>query len=239
VIRRIGRMVPVMWLSILFAVAVLAFAQQRSFPGTTPWFNSILATPTGLREVLLNLAGVHSAINSPLWSVQIELEIAPFLPLLVWLADRFDPRVTAPVFIALCYASLALWAVAPNAVLYAYCLYLGIALPKIIATPLVASIMRQPATLVICLLILLPLDWGYCTGRLWMPYKFIIDAIVSAEIIGFILLRPESRFSHALLFKPLVTARQPLLFLLRFPHVGADRMQRGVVERAADQRFHA
>jgi peptidoglycan/LPS O-acetylase OafA/YrhL len=181
------------------------FAQQRSFPGATPWFNAILATPTGLREVLLNLASVHSAINSPLWSVQIELEIAPFLPLLVWPADRLDARLIAPVFIALCYASLALWAVAPNAVSYAYCFYLGIALPKIIAIVLVASMMRQPATLVACLLVLLPVDWGYCTGRVWMPYKFIVDAIVSAEIIGFVLFRPDSRFSHALLFKPLVT----------------------------------
>jgi peptidoglycan/LPS O-acetylase OafA/YrhL len=204
VIRRVGRIVPIMWLSIAFAVAVLAFGKQRSFPGATPWFNMILATPTSLHDVMLNLAGIHTEINGPLWSVQIELEIAPFLPLLVLIADRLDARLIAPMYAALGVASPLLWYVAPNAVLYAYSFYLGIALPRILASRGIAAVARRPTTLVLCLIVLLPTEWAYCTGRLWLPYKFTLDAIVSAEIIGFVILRPAGALSAQLRRRPLV-----------------------------------
>ena len=205
VIRRMGRMVPAMWLSVLVAVLVFATISRAPVAGATPWFNAILQTPVGIRDVVANFAGVRTNINSVLWSVQIELVIAPFLPMLVWLADRARGWTIAPTFAALCVASLTLWSVAPNAVLYAYCFYLGIVLPRLLDDGLIASIVRNPLVLVVGLAILIPVDWAYATARLWLPYKFIIDAIVSAEIIGFTLLRPAGMISALLRRGPLVT----------------------------------
>jgi peptidoglycan/LPS O-acetylase OafA/YrhL len=205
VIRRVGRMVPAMWLSVLVAVLVFATIPRNPIEGATPWLNAITQTRIDIGDVLANFAGVRTDINGVLWSVQIELVIAPFLPILVWLADRARGWTIAPTFVVLCVASLTLWSVAPNAVLYAYCFYLGIVLPRLLAHELMASIVRSPLVLVVGLAVLLPVEWAYCTARLWLPYKFIIDAIVSAEVLGFVLLRPAGTIGLLLKRGPLVT----------------------------------
>jgi peptidoglycan/LPS O-acetylase OafA/YrhL len=46
---------------------------------------------------------------------------------------------------------------------------------------------------VLALALLLPVEYLYVSNRRWLPYKFFVDALVGATVIGFVLLRPDCR----------------------------------------------
>jgi peptidoglycan/LPS O-acetylase OafA/YrhL len=206
VLRRVGRIVPVMWLSLVLAFGVLAIIPHHPFAGATSWFNQHLTgTPITARHLLANFLSIKIDVNSVLWSVQIELWIAPLFPLAVRLSERAGPLTIALVFAALCFLSIALWDKVPNVLTYAYNFWLGMKLPTLMAQRADAKLMGNGIVAVVAMLFLLPIDLGYCTGRLWLPWKFILDSLISAEIIAFVLLRPEDRISRVLHWRPLVT----------------------------------
>jgi peptidoglycan/LPS O-acetylase OafA/YrhL len=190
-IRRLWRLLPVMWISIAFAATVAIAFGHPTFPGTTNWFNAELTKSIDLETLLLNFLGLSYSINSVLWSIQIELAMIALLPLGVWVS-RFCPlwgdfAITA----ALCVTSVILWNYAPNFILFAYCFYLGVFLPKLISSPLLAPVVGNGWCVVFAIVLLLPIDYLYNSNRLWMPYKFFMDAFISAHIIGFVMLRSD------------------------------------------------
>jgi peptidoglycan/LPS O-acetylase OafA/YrhL len=196
--RRAWRILPVMWLSILLATGVCVTLRHPPFAGATAWFNPNFAMKITIANVLKNLLALKTYINSVLWSVQIELAMIPILPLAVRLVARTALWGDVLLFAALALVSLALWGKAPNVVAYAYCFYLGLVLPKLLAQRTWATLLGSRAGLIIALLVLLPVEYLFASNRLWLSHKFILNTLVSAEIIAFVLLRPEARLSRML-----------------------------------------
>jgi peptidoglycan/LPS O-acetylase OafA/YrhL len=190
-VRRLWRLLPVMWLSILFAAAVAGLVRGSAFAGTTSWFNqfsSIVISPTML---LQNILGLSHSINSVLWSIQIELAMIVLLPLMAWLSARTRLWADAAIVAALYIAAIEFWGVAPNFLLFAYCFYLGLALPKFLANAALARWLGNGVCVLAALALLLPVEYLYVSSRLWLPYKFLIDTLVAGYLIAFVLLRPD------------------------------------------------
>jgi peptidoglycan/LPS O-acetylase OafA/YrhL len=196
--RRLWRLLPVMWLSILIAAAVALLVRHAPFSGTTVWFNQFLSVVISPATLLQNLLGFSYSINTVLWSIQIELVMIVLLPPMVWLVGRTSMIVDGWIIAALCIIALALWGVVPNFVMFAYCFYLGVILPKLLSNPTATRWLGNGYGLLAALALLLPVEYLYVSNRLWMPYKFLIDTLVSGYVIAFILLRTDSRCARIL-----------------------------------------
>jgi len=136
--RRLWRLLPVMWLSILFAAAVAVLLRGATFAGTTAWFDQFSSVAVSPAILLENLLGLSHSINSVLWSIQIELVMILLLPPMAWLSARTSLWLDAVIIGALYLGAIEFWGVVPNFVLFAYCFYLGAALPKFLSNAMVA-----------------------------------------------------------------------------------------------------
>jgi peptidoglycan/LPS O-acetylase OafA/YrhL len=190
-VRRLWRLLPVMWLSVLFAATVAILVHHTPFDGTTGWFKQFLSVPVGPSILLRNLLGWSYSLNSVLWSVQIELIMIVLLPPMVWLSERTSLLMDSGIIAGLYIAPLVLLSASPNFALFAYCFYVGVTLPKFLSNPVAANYLSNGLGLLIALALLLPVEYLYVSNRLWMPYKFLIDTLVSGFAIAFVLLRPD------------------------------------------------
>jgi peptidoglycan/LPS O-acetylase OafA/YrhL len=191
VIRRLWRLVPVMWVSIAFTAIVSVVFGHPNYPGTTRWFNLELTKTIDPQTLLVNFLGLSHSINTVLWSIQIELAMIPLLPLAVWVS-RFCPLwLDFAITAALCGTSIVAWNYAPNFVLFAYCFYLGVFLPKLISSSFFGRVLGKGWLVLLATALLVPIDYLYNSNRLWMPYKFFMDGFISAHIIAFLMLRPD------------------------------------------------
>jgi peptidoglycan/LPS O-acetylase OafA/YrhL len=202
--RRLWRLLPVMWISIAFAAVVVLIFNHPPYARATGWFNGQLDIPITFESLVLNFLGLSHSINSVLWSIQIELAIIPLLPLAVWVSRGrplwFDVAVTA----ALCAVTIIFWERAPNFVLYAYCFYLGVALPKLMASTNAIRILGNGWCVLVALAVLVPIEYLYVSLRLWLVYKFFFDAAICVLIIAFVMLRPDCRPAQMLDHRALV-----------------------------------
>ena len=137
-VRRLWRLLPVMWLSILFAAAVAVLLRGATFAGTTAWFDQFSSVAVSPAMLLENLLGLSHSINSVLWSIQIELVMILLLPPMAWLSARTSLWLDAVIIGAQYLGAIEFWGVVPNFVLFAYCFYLGAALPKFLSNAMVA-----------------------------------------------------------------------------------------------------
>lgn len=190
-VRRLWRLLPVMWLSILFAAVVALTVRHAPIEGATAWFRQFLSVAVSPGILVRNFLGLSYSINSVLWSIQIELAMIALLPLMVWLSEHTAARADGLIVALLCAASLFLWGAVPNFVMFAYCFYLGVALPKFLSTPAIADCLGNGFGVLVALVLLVPVEYLYVSNHLWMPYKFLVDTLVSAYVIGFILLRAD------------------------------------------------
>lgn len=190
-VRRLWRLLPVMWLSVPFAVAIVILVHHAPFDGTTGWFKQFLSVPVGPSILLRNLLGLSYSLNSVLWSVQIELTMIVLLPPMVRLSKRTSLLTDSVIIAGLYIAPLTILSAPPNFALFAYCFYVGVTLPKFLSNPVAANYLSNGLGLLIALALLLPVEYLYVSNRLWMPYKFLIDTLVSAFGIAFVLLRPD------------------------------------------------
>jgi peptidoglycan/LPS O-acetylase OafA/YrhL len=189
--RRLWRLLPVMWLSILLAAFVAVLVRHAPFEGTTTWFTQFLSVAVNPAILLQNLLGLSYSINSVLWSIQIELAMIPLLPLLAWISARTSPAADVGIIAALYIAPLTVWNVAPNFALFSYCFYVGVVLPKFLSHPGTAKCLGNGFGVLIAIALLLPVEYLYVSNRLWIPYKFLIDTLVAGFAISFILLRSD------------------------------------------------
>jgi peptidoglycan/LPS O-acetylase OafA/YrhL len=204
---RLWRLLPVMWLSIAFALAVLAVLPPPPFHGVTGWFNAFFGRSISAGQIVRDLAGLSWNVNSVLWSVQIELAMILLLPGAMYVAGRLNGTANAAVLALLAYLSLFLWGKVPgwcNALLYLYCFYAGIILPQLMQNRRVAGLLTNGLATIGGLLALLVIDFLYNTNRLWLPYKFVANTLISAQILGFIMLRPGDKSVTWLGARPLV-----------------------------------
>jgi peptidoglycan/LPS O-acetylase OafA/YrhL len=192
-IRRLWRLLPVMWLSILFAAAAAILMRGAVFAGTTAWFAQFAAVVLSPTILLENLLGLSYSINSVLWSIQIELVMIALLPPMAWLSGRTSLAVDGAIVAALYLGAVKFWGAVPNVALFAYCFYLGVVLPKFLANDRSARWLGNGFGVIVALVLLVLVEYLYVSGRLWMPYKFLVDAVVSAYLLAFVLLRPDCK----------------------------------------------
>jgi peptidoglycan/LPS O-acetylase OafA/YrhL len=192
-IRRLWRLLPVMWLSILFAAAAAILMRGAVFAGTTAWFAQFAAVVLSPTILLENLLGLSYSINSVLWSIQIELVMIALLPPMAWLSGRTSLAVDVAIVAALYLGAVKFWGAVPNVALFAYCFYLGVVLPKFLANDRSARWLGNGFGVIVALALLVLVEYLYVSGRLWLPYKFLVDAVVSAYLLAFVLLRPDCK----------------------------------------------
>jgi peptidoglycan/LPS O-acetylase OafA/YrhL len=192
-IRRLWRLLPVMWLSILFAAAAAVLMRGAVFAGTTAWFAQFAAVVLSPTILLENLLGLSYSINSVLWSIQIELVMIALLPPMAWLSGRTSLAVDVAIVAALYLGAVKFWGAVPNVALFAYCFYLGVVLPKFLANDRAARWLGNGFGVIVALALLVLVEYLYVSGRLWLPYKFLVDAVVSAYLLAFVLLRPDCK----------------------------------------------
>jgi peptidoglycan/LPS O-acetylase OafA/YrhL len=189
-LRRLGRLYPVLWISVLFAAAVLALLHHAPLRGTTFWMtNSFLL---GSHHLLANLAGYETSINGVMWSVQVELIMIPLLPLFERLS-RNRPLVLdlGVLTLLLLMSSGRLWPGAPRAVQCFYCFYLGVILPKLMDHPWCAGMLRRGWTGTLALALLLVLQYMMAVGVISGTSHERGVAVCSLGLIGYVLLRPD------------------------------------------------
>lgn len=190
-VRRLWRLLPVMWLSILFAAVVALTVRHAPFEGATAWFRQFLSVAVSPGILVRNFLGLSYSINSVLWSIQIELAMIALLPPMAWLSERTGAWTDGIVIALLYLVSLFLWGAVPNFVMFAYCFYFGVTLPKFLSTPATAACLGNGFGLLVALALLVPVEYLYVSNHLWMPYKFFVDTLVSGYVLGFILLRAD------------------------------------------------
>jgi peptidoglycan/LPS O-acetylase OafA/YrhL len=192
-IRRLWRLLPVMWLSIIFAAAAAVLMRGAVFAGATAWFEQFAVVALSPGILLKNLFGLSHSINSVLWSIQIEPMMIVLLPPMAWLSARTSLALDVVIVAVLYLGAAKFWSAAPNVALFAYCFYLGVALPKFITNDRAARWLGNGFGIMVALSLLVPVEYLYVSGRLWLPYKFLVDAVVSAYLLAFVLLRPDCK----------------------------------------------
>jgi peptidoglycan/LPS O-acetylase OafA/YrhL len=192
-VRRLWRLVPVMWLSIFLSAAVFAVVPHGPYSGVTTWFNNEINVDLSASAMLANLAGLSHSINSVLWSIQIELVMIVLLPLMVFVCNRTSLAADYAIFWGLCVVSIFAWDQLWYSALFAYCFYLGVMLPKVMSDPLAPRLFGNGIGVTVSLVLLLPIEFLMLTHRLSMPYKFIADSLISFHLIAFLMLRSDCK----------------------------------------------
>lgn len=204
VVRRVLRLYPAMMPSVLLAAVILLAISTITIPGMTATMAAAMSRQYGLYDLAANLTGLQIEINPVLWSVQVEIVMIALLPILLAVSNRVPLIVDSAFLVALIFIGIHYWDALPNPLRFVYCFQLGLMLPRLITSPALRPIFESGALTMAALLILLPTDWLYIRGTLWLPYKFAINAFVSAQVIGFVLVRAESRASRHLAAPTLV-----------------------------------
>jgi peptidoglycan/LPS O-acetylase OafA/YrhL len=130
VIRRLARLLPVLWASLAVAIAVSMIVAGPPIQGATNWYNVYRSIDTSPHAIVMNVVALSWRINSVMWSVQIELFVIPLLPLGVLAMQRLASWQLLVLLIGLCVvAAVLLDHVDARPVAYLYCFYIGIMLP--------------------------------------------------------------------------------------------------------------
>jgi peptidoglycan/LPS O-acetylase OafA/YrhL len=135
-VRRLFRILPVYWIGIFVSCSSYLVANHPAIEGSTPWFNGTIVGSAG---------AVHwpniwtTSMSGVLWSVQVELFTAPFIPLMLYISRRLPLVVDILIVILLTVIMLYL---RPSPLLQAWpqlmfvpylvCFYLGVMLPKLL-----------------------------------------------------------------------------------------------------------
>ena len=113
------------------------------------------------------------------------------LPMMFWLSTRLKPAANLSVFVLLVCVSVFLWNASPNVIRYLYCFYIGVALPELLKSGWIRTITANGWVTIAAVALLIPVEFLYVSNRLWLPYKLIINTLASAQVIAFVLLKPQ------------------------------------------------
>ena len=89
-VRRLWRLLPVMWISIGMALALRSLLPPYLLPGATRWLTDEIGRSLDGGQIATDLAGLSWHANPVLWSVQIELAMILLLPLLMIASERLS-----------------------------------------------------------------------------------------------------------------------------------------------------
>jgi peptidoglycan/LPS O-acetylase OafA/YrhL len=142
-VRRLFRIMPVYWLGVFVSCASYLIADHAPIDGATQWFNGTISGSAGAVEwgnIWPNLTGWTTSMSGVLWSVQVELFTAPFIPLMLYVSRRVpllvDVLIVAALVVVMRYLRPStLLQETPQLTFVAYllCFYLGVVLPKLLA----------------------------------------------------------------------------------------------------------
>jgi hypothetical protein len=146
-------------------------ASHSALDGATQWFNGTIAEGAAAVQwanIWLNLCVWTTSMSGVLWSIQVELFAAPFIPLMFWLSGRVSWIIDIAILAALALLTKYLVvsearAASPQIGFLAYlvCFYLGVALPKPLANAALAPALRSPIlAIAACLLSLVALRFA-------------------------------------------------------------------------------
>jgi peptidoglycan/LPS O-acetylase OafA/YrhL len=188
VVRRLARLLPVLWASLAVAIAVSMIVAGPPIDGATDWYNVYRSVDTSPHAIIMNVFGLSWRINSVMWSVQIELFVIPLLPLGLLAIQRFVPRQTLIVLIGLCIAgALLLNHDDARPVAYLYCFYIGMLIPNAATTRIL-----RPFFTPTMVLVGLGITFELYEIGLYPPAKHIVDALVSAQLLTYVLCSPTA-----------------------------------------------
>lgn len=199
IIRRLARLLPVFWASIIFSIGAAKLMQHPPFDGASDWFNvNFLSLSTDVHTIVLNLVGVSTSINGALWSIQTELVMAPLLLILVPIVDRMSPMRALGVAALLLIVSdgailpYAFAHVGARPVAYVYCFYLGALVPRVLGMPGLRRVAGSGSCTAGGLLLAAAFHLLMMRGMFAAPTKFTFDAIVSAQILCYVSTAPRN-----------------------------------------------
>jgi peptidoglycan/LPS O-acetylase OafA/YrhL len=182
-IRRLFRILPALWASVLVAAAI--------------W--NELARPVSLAEIGRHLWLAETWLNSPLWSLRVELVNSALLPLMWWSCGRLNLSGQIAVLLGLLGLSAHTFGI--NEIGYSCAFWLGLMVRglghELIGrlTDRSARLLLLVAVVVICLSRDLALLSGMHIGRL-------IAIFPSFYIISFLTYVPDSQLRSLMQFVP-------------------------------------
>ncbi|WP_408503575.1 acyltransferase family protein [Paraburkholderia sediminicola] len=108
VVRRLFRIVPAFWLSLLVVLLYLlvVFPGHKQLPGASEWFSRWYSDPISLRELVENATFVSPWLNPNAWTLKVELLASAPLPFIVWFLNS---QKTARSILALVCAGAIGW----------------------------------------------------------------------------------------------------------------------------------
>jgi peptidoglycan/LPS O-acetylase OafA/YrhL len=206
-VRRVWRLVPVMWLSIAFALFARAAWTTTPYPGASPWFDGFVGDPLTTSEIVSDLTGLSAHANGVLWSVQVELAMIPLFPALWWLSRQLSLARNLILMVVLFGASILLWGRIPfwaNAILYLHCFHGGILLPRLLNERAVRRVLESRAATAVAVLAGFVLHLLFLKGWMGLQYKVVANALISMQLLGFVICRASGWIVRALESRPLV-----------------------------------
>jgi len=192
-LRRLARLLPVLWASLAAAIVVSIVVAGPPIEGASDWYNVYRSVDTSLHAIVMNATALSWRINSVMWSVQIELFVIPLLPLAVLGTRRVTPSQALIILGGMCVlAVLLLDHIEARPIAYLYCFYIGLLLPKAASARLLQPFFR-PAPVLVSLAV----TYVFSEVHLYPPCKHIVDALVSAQLILYVIQSPAAvRFLH-------------------------------------------
>ncbi|MFM0278457.1 acyltransferase [Paraburkholderia sediminicola] len=107
VVRRLFRIVPAFWLSLLVVLLylLLVFPGHKQLPGASDWFNRWYSDPISIREFVENATFVSPWLNPNAWTLKVELLASALLPFIVWFLG--SQRIARSILALVCTGVLA------------------------------------------------------------------------------------------------------------------------------------
>ncbi len=107
-IRRLFRIVPAFWLSLLIVLFYLLvlFPGHQQFPGASDWFTRWYRNPLSIQEFAENAAFISPWLNSNAWTLKVELLASALLPFIVWFLG--NQKISRSI-LALLFAAVIAW----------------------------------------------------------------------------------------------------------------------------------
>jgi peptidoglycan/LPS O-acetylase OafA/YrhL len=198
VVRRLARLLPVFWSSIALGVVAASVMRHAPIEGASGWFNdNFLSISTKPHDIIINLVGLSVSVNGALWSIQTEFAMVPLLLLLVPLAERMSNEqnfLVLGLILVICDGALLPYGIAhasARPLAYVYCFYLGIVLPRIIGMSPLKRFLHSGRAVLAGLGLTALFHVLMMKNLFSIPTKFTFDAIVSAQIVAYVIATPR------------------------------------------------
>ena len=207
---RFGRLLPIYWLSTVAGAVVYSACSNAHLEGMGWWYYAVAGGPWTLQHLLSAMMHLGDDFNGALWSVRVEYWMILILPPMVLLYGRSPLWLDGCVILGGCL--IGRWLILPALsgselafACYAYCFYLGVALPKIIeATGRLRRFFFSGPTAIAAILLMMWLAYRVSGGWDWGS-TLIADGLLCGVVVAWGHLARPSFGTALLTIRPLVT----------------------------------